>query len=428
MKEYAFRDPVHGNIYVRDATVLALIDSPEMQRLRRIRQLGAAFTSYPGAEHSRFGHSLGVYHLMGRVLDHLCQRQVVRLEPEEQTLALCAALLHDVGHGPFSHAFEKITGSDHEQRTAEVILSPATGVGQVLRQRAAAWPQRIVDLLQGAAGAGPQFVQDLLSSQLDVDRMDYLLRDSLLCGVPYGNYDLERLIYTLTVVEQGGRQRVAVSQKGLTAAEAFLLGRYFMYWNVYFHRATRSMEIILERLLARAADLVAAGREGEMGFVPPDLHPFLQRQTPTLADYLRLDEADVLYAIKRWLTAADPVLADLAARFLYRRLLHGIAVADPHLVAERQADLLAAVAAAGYSEPVYYFQLDRTAGIPYTYYVKPETDHFTPIWVLFEQGGQRTIAEIAECSDVLPSITRQVQKFNLYVPKEAAAAVAALLA
>ncbi|HYF93399.1 MAG TPA: HD domain-containing protein [Symbiobacteriaceae bacterium] len=424
MKEYVFRDPVHGNISVTDPTVFALIQSPEFQRLRRIRQLGTSFISYPGAEHTRFAHSLGVYHLMNRVLKHLTDHAIVQLDPEEHALACCAALLHDIGHGPFSHLFEKLTGQHHETWVERVIGSPETGIYQLLAGRNQDWPARITSIIAGTWDGAP-FLKELISSQLDVDRMDYLLRDSRMCGVTYGQFDLDRLIQTTTVVDG----HVVLTDKGIHSAEEFLLARYFMYWNVYFHKATRSIETVLDKMFERAVQLVRSGRREDIGFLPPSLEPILAGRAMTLAEYLQLDETDVIYAIKRWTQATDPILRDLSDRFINRRLFSGLRL-DERLgrVLERQEDIVAAVRSAGFEEPQYYYHIDKTSNLAYSYYVKPTEGGSPPLQVLVDWTRPAALREVTTMSDVLKSIaSERVTRYVLFVPKEAADAVDQIL-
>jgi HD superfamily phosphohydrolase len=424
LKEYVFRDPVHGNISVTDPTIFALIQSPEFQRLRRIRQLGTSFISYPGAEHTRFAHSLGVYHLMHRVLKHLTERGIAAIDPEEQVMACCAALLHDIGHGPFSHLFEKVTGLRHERWVERIIESPDSGIHQLLSSRNPAWPSRITSIIRGT-WEGQPFLKELISSQIDVDRMDYLLRDSQMCGVTYGQFDLERLIQTITVVDG----HIVLTDKGIHSVEEFLLARYFMYWNVYFHKATRAIETVLEKMLSRAVYLVRNGQKGQLGFLPPALAPILEGRLMTLPEYLRLDETDVLYAIKRWTEAADPILADLSGRFIDRRLFTGIRLDErlPHVL-ERQEQISQAVRAAGFTEPDSYIHLDQTSNLAYSYYVKPTEGGSPPIQVLLEWARPAELREVTAVSDVVRSIaTERVTRHVLFVPKEAEAAIEEIL-
>ncbi|MGE5675730.1 MAG: HD domain-containing protein [Mycobacterium leprae] len=424
MKEYVFRDPVHGNISVTDPTIFALIQSPEFQRLRRIRQLGTSFISYPGAEHTRFAHSLGVYHLMDRVLRHLTDRKIVAVDPEEHVMALCTALLHDIGHGPFSHLFEKLTGIRHERWVEQIIGSPESSIYQILAERNPAWPVRITAMIEGTWD-GPAYLKELISSQMDVDRMDYLLRDSRMCGVTYGQFDLDRLIQTITVVDG----HIVLSDKGIHGAEEFLLARYFMYWNVYFHKGTRSIEIILDKLLQRAVALYQAGQTAQLGFVPPALEPILAKKALSLQEYLEMDETDVIYGIKCWTRASDPVLADLSDRFINRRLFSAIRLDELLIrVLERQEEIHAAVRAAGFAEPDCYYELDQTSNVAYSYYVRPTEGGSPPIQILLDWTRSPELREVTLVSDVLKSIaTERLTRYVLYVPKEAADEVERIL-
>lgn len=424
MKEYVFRDPVHGNISVTDPTVFALIQSAEFQRLRRIRQLGTSFISYPGADHTRFAHSLGVYHVMSQVLKHLTDHGVATISPNEYSMMCCAALLHDVGHGPFSHLFEKLTGIRHERWVERIITSPESGVYQILAARDPSWPVQIASMVSGT-WVGPPFLREIISSQLDVDRMDYLLRDSKMCGVTYGQFDLQRLIQTITVADG----HLVLTDKGLHSAEEFLLARYFMYWNVYFHKATRSIETILEKLLSRAVHLVRSGDQPAVGFIPPALEPILAGRPMTLREYLNLDETDALYAIKRWTESSDPTLADLSDRFVNRRLFIGIRIDDRlSQVLERQAEIREAVRAAGFADSEYYQHIDQTSNVAYSYYVTPKEGGSPPIQIRVDWVRPAGLREVSAISDVLRPITAEPKtRYLLFVPREAAPAVERLL-
>src|SRR5690606_18867257 len=227
-----------------------------------------------------------------------------------------AALLHDVGHGPFSHALEgHLTPAlDHEDWTRRVLLEPGP-VHERLRRHSASLPGQVAGVIQGAFG-GPGWVTDLVSSQMDVDRMDYLIRDSLYTGVTYGHFDLPRLINALQI--DPATERVVCVAKGVSAIEEYLLARYFMYWQVYLHKTTRSHELMMARLWMRARDL------WQEGSLPPEeaprrLLPFL-RGDATLGEFLQIDDYDIVSAAKDWAFSSDPILADLAQRFLHRRL------------------------------------------------------------------------------------------------------------
>src|SRR5205807_9533789 len=243
MSQRIYRDPVHNIIPLRDDAegrlMMRLIDTPEFQRLRRIKQLGLGLYTYQGAEHSRFTHSLGAFHLMSRVLDRLGEKH--KFDARDRAAARAAALLHDVGHGSFSHVMEKVLGFHHETMTARAVSSPETEIGQVLGSYSAELPARVASIVEGTFR--PAALAQLVSSQLDVDRMDYLLRDSLMTGAKYGLYDLEWIINALQIDEQG--DRIYVAARGVYAVEEYLQARYYMFRQVYFHRTLRSAEAVL---------------------------------------------------------------------------------------------------------------------------------------------------------------------------------------
>jgi len=251
LSERIYRDPVHNIIRLRTDSsegelMMRLIDTPEFQRLRRIKQLGLGLYTYQGAEHSRFTHSLGAFHLMTRVLDRLSEKHSIN--EQDHTAARAAALLHDVGHGSFSHVMEKVLGLHHEKWTVEVVLSEATEIGQQLRSYSADLPEKVAAIIEGKFQ--PAALGQLVSSQLDVDRMDYLLRDSLMTGAKYGIYDLEWIINALSIDEQ--HDRIFVAARGLYAVEEYLQARYYMFRQVYFHRTLRSAEAVLSDPTSRS--------------------------------------------------------------------------------------------------------------------------------------------------------------------------------
>ncbi len=251
LSEKIYRDSVHNIIRLKtdDAAgklLARLIDTAEFQRLRRIKQLGLALFAYQAAEHSRFTHSLGALHLATRTLEKL--KLKYEISAETQIAVRCAALLHDIGHGAFSHVIETILNFHHEQFTIEAVLSEETEVGQVLREFSADLPENVAAIVRG--DFRPMALAQLVSSQLDVDRMDYLLRDSLMTGAKYGIYDLEWIIKSLEIDEENDRLYVAA--RGIYAVEDYLQARYYMFRQVYFHRTLRSAEAILKSLLRRA--------------------------------------------------------------------------------------------------------------------------------------------------------------------------------
>jgi HD superfamily phosphohydrolase len=246
------RDPLWNNITLDDLAI-RLVDTRAFQRLRYVRQLGLAYLVYPGATHTRFEHALGTWHLAGRTIELLQGRGEIKAEHElEARIVATAALLHDIGHYPFSHALEEI-GAPHHEDVAGALLTRGE-IADVLRQHVAEdAPERVVELIRGKS-ASP--LQGLISGSLDLDKIEYLKRDALMCGVPYGEIDVDRLIHSLTLVRDPatGRSVVGVSEKGLSALESLLFAKYQMYRNVYWHHAVRSATAMYKRLVADAIE------------------------------------------------------------------------------------------------------------------------------------------------------------------------------
>jgi HD superfamily phosphohydrolase len=391
--------------------MVRLIDCREFQRLRRIKQLGLALYTYQGAEHSRFTHSLGVLHLMTRVLDRLGEKY--EISQQARAAARAAALLHDIGHGPFSHVMEKVLGFHHEAWTVRAVQSEETEVGRELRAFSAELPESISRIIEGRFQ--PAALAQLVSSQLDVDRMDYLLRDSLMTGAKYGNYDLEWIVNAIEVDE--ANDRIYVSARGLYAVEEYLQARYYMFRQVYFHRTLRSAEAVLRSALRRALELIAEG--GDVWRAPGTAFEKILASAPlTLADHMELDDAEVTFHLKQWQRAGDPVLADLSRRFVGRRLFKAIDLDMPE--AERADFLDAARTAVGRMgfDPAYYFIEDHAGDVPYySYYTAEGAEPKSLIYV--EDGYARPrVREISEVSDAVRGL-RRYQLHRVCFPPEA---------
>lgn len=251
----SIRDPIHGFIRA-DPLESALINSRAVQRLRFIRQLGLTYMVFPGAEHSRFSHALGAMELAGRVYDALADKGAGLLPPGrdalERRLVRVAALLHDVGHAPFSHSAEELFagGIDHEEMTRR-LLDHHEVAGAFERLGRGVTAERVAALLAGAGSGVDRLLSQVISGELDVDKMDYLLRDSLFCGVRYGSYDLERLLDTMLPLEDpaGGSWVIGVDEGGVHALEALVLARYYMFTQVYFNVTGKALELHLSRWL-----------------------------------------------------------------------------------------------------------------------------------------------------------------------------------
>src|SRR6266699_2790094 len=424
MSERIYRDPVHNIIRLRTDSdegelMMRLIDTPEFQRLRRIKQLGLGLYTYQGAEHSRFTHSLGAFHLMTRVLDRLSERYTIAAAAH--TAARAAALLHDVGHGSFSHVMEKVLGFHHESWTVKVVLSEDTEIGQLLAAYAPDLARDVAAIIEGRFH--PAALGQLVSSQLDVDRMDYLLRDSLMTGAKYGIYDLEWIINALAIDEEG--DRIYVAARGLFAVEEYLQARYYMFRQVYFHRTLRSAEAVLRSIIRRALQLVEAGKS--VWYAPGTaFEKVLRRNSLTITEYLEVDDSDVLFHVKQWQRSTDAILADLSRRFTGRRLFKAIDLDMP--LAEQPEFLSAArdcVMRAGY-DPDYYFIEDRASDVPYyNYYTAAGVEPKSLIYV--EDGYARPcIREITEVSEVVRGLQRGYELHRVCFPAEVKTEVYAL--
>jgi HD superfamily phosphohydrolase len=287
------RDPLWNNIQV-DPLTLRLVDTPVFQRLRYVRQLGLAYLVYPGATHTRFEHALGTYHLARVVLAQLDERGAMAgVARDDCLIARAAALLHDVGHYPFSHALEEIGATHHEEVARPLITHGA--VADVLRAEIADdAPERVLALIRGESRSA---LQGLVSGSLDLDKIEYLKRDALMCGVPYGEIDVDRLLNALVVVPEPetGRPAIGVHEKGLSALESLLFAKYQMYRNVYWHHAVRSATAMYKRLVDDALAAGALDPRGLATFTDEGLLHHLETHAPS------------------------PLLAGLRERRLYKR-------------------------------------------------------------------------------------------------------------
>lgn len=404
------RDAVHGLVSFEaeeEQVIPELMDTPEVQRLRRIRQLGVASYAFPGAEHTRFAHAVGAAHVMKLFLARLRQihgelpfwQQVTSERAQE---ALAAALLHDVGHGPLSHLFEDaITGSaHHEEWTERIVLDPSTGVNKVLAAVDPSLPERVAALVRGE-NALP-YLARAVSGTLDVDRCDYLLRDAHSTGVRYGVFDLDWLFRSLCFAhaERGKAPGLAIDgAKGLPAIEAFILGRLFMFQQVYLHKATRAAEWMIRTVLGHASAVVADGTR--LAGTPRAIEVAAHGHAPSLSDYLELDDAVLSIAMRAWEDAKDEPLADIARRVRQRQLFKTYELfGEQALPAGRQHALEIAqdIARSRGVNPKLYVGLDVATDTPFG----ADAD---PLMVVFAKGPPRPLSEV---SFLLARLTGQV--------------------
>ena len=309
------KDPVHSYIHIHYEVIWNCLDSKEFQRLRRIRQLGGDFQVYPTAEHSRFSHSLGVYEIVRRMVTEV-KSLCVELTEYEKVCVMLAGLLHDVGHGPFSHAFEHITNHSHEEYTAKIILGN-TELNAILRAVSEKLPLDIVSIIQHTHEN--DILNQIVSGQLDADRMDYLLRDSYFTATSYGQFDLERILRTMRVRKTNeGRKVIVVKYTGIHSVEDYIMARYQMYWQVYYHPVARSYEAVFIQLFNRLKDIFKVDKDYFEDMKV--LIPFLEKSEVSVEEYFKLDENSLLYCCALIQDKEDKIAADLAKRLQNRRL------------------------------------------------------------------------------------------------------------
>lgn len=309
------KDPVHSYIHIHYEVIWNCLDSKEFQRLRRIRQLGGDFQVYPTAEHSRFSHSLGVYEIVRRMVTEV-KSLCVELTEYEKVCVMLAGLLHDVGHGPFSHAFENITNHSHEEYTAKIILGN-TELNAILRVVSKRLPEDIVSIIQHTHEN--DILNQIVSGQLDADRMDYLLRDSYFTATSYGQFDLERILRTMRVRKTAeGRKVIVVKYTGIHSVEDYIMARYQMYWQVYYHPVARSYEAVFIQLFNRLKDIFKEDKDYFEDMKV--LVPFLEKSEVSVDEYFKLDENSLLYCCALIQDKEDKIAADLARRLQNRNL------------------------------------------------------------------------------------------------------------
>ena len=403
VEEKVFKDPVHRYIHVRDRVIWDVIGTSEFQRLRRIKQLGTTYLVFHGAEHSRFHHSLGVYEIVRRIIDDGFNSRP-EWNNEERLVTMCAALLHDLGHGPFSHAFEKVFDLDHEQFTQAILLGD-TEVNAVLRRVAPDFPQKVADII--GKTYPDKLVVSLISSQIDADRMDYLQRDAYFTGVSYGHFDMERILRVMRPTEE----QAVIKYSGMHAVEDYIMSRYQMYWQVYFHPVSRSAEVILMKILHRAKQL------HESGYIfkqePVHFRSFFDK-TFVLEDYIALDESILLTYFQMWMKEDDAILSDLCYRFINRRLFQ-YAEFDPATEYRKIGELEQLFKEAGI-DPAYYLVTDSSSDLPYDFYGPGEENERLPIYLQMRNGD---LSELSRSSDVVDAISgKRRTDHKIYFPED----------
>ena len=400
-KRKIINDPVFGFLTIPNELIYDVLQHPYVQRLSRIKQLGLSYLVYPGAVHTRFGHSIGAMHLMQEAITSL-RTKGVEISEEESTAAQIAILLHDIGHGPFSHVLEHtiVNGVTHEDISLMMMMRINEDLGGRLDTAIAIFKNEYPK----------HFLHQLISSQLDVDRMDYLCRDSFFTGVQEGRVASERLLKMLDVRDD----RLVVQVKGIYSVEKFLVARRLMYWQVYLHKTSVAAEQHLIKILSRAKELAHSGKEL---FSAPALRYFLYQNvsfldfgthSEALAQYALLDDNDVLSAIKAWISSDDKVLSLLSESFINRQLFRGELVDEP-LTKEEAEELnhhFAKTLDLSPEDASYLWS--EHVSTSNTYSEKAET-----IDILYSDGTVRDIADASEILD-LAALTRKPIKRYLF--------------
>jgi len=313
-KRKIINDPVHGFIILPTSFIFDLLEHPYMQRLRRIKQLGLTSLVYPGATHSRFQHALGAMHLMGLAIENIRQKGTLITDEEAEAVTI-AILLHDIGHGPFSHALEESLINDVSHEDVSLLLM------HDLNRESGGKLDLALEIFNNRYHK--KFLHQLVSGQLDMDRMDYLMRDSFYAGVVEGTIGSERIIKMLNVVND----QLVVEAKGIYSIEKFLISRRLMYWQVYFHKTVIAAENLLVRVLQRAREVAASDKSLVM---TPSIGYFLRnrvsgkdlkkQQSEVLKFFISLDDDDIMVSIKSWTHHPDKLLSVLSGNLISRKL------------------------------------------------------------------------------------------------------------
>jgi len=404
-KRKIINDPVYGFVSIPTDFIFDIVQHKYVQRLRYIKQVSMTHLVYPGALHTRFQHALGAMHLMGLALDTL-QAKDVEITPEERESAMIAILLHDIGHGPFSHSLENtlVEGVSHELISVMLMDELDRHFGGRLQMAKAIFNNEYPKT----------FLHQLVSSQLDTDRMDYLNRDSFFTGVSEGVISFDRIIKMFNVVDN----EIVVEQKGIYSVEKFLIARRLMYWQVYLHKAVLSAEGMLIQILRRAKELYQVGENMP---VLPSLEHFLRNKLDRyqfesdkvhLQNFARMDDVDILAAIKTWTIHKDPVLSELCNRLVNRDLYHTelMDTAPESYFLDHLKELAKEHLNVGDADISYFVWKQEVVNSAY------EQEH-DPIRILMKDGSVQDISRASDLSNI-EVLSNKVKKYAISFPKE----------
>ncbi len=383
-----FRDPIHGYIHFDDANLYKLVESKEMQRLKRIYQLGGSFQVFPTAEHSRFSHSIGAYQIVSRIIDEVDGIKNA-LTALDQIVLKTAVLLHDLGHGPFSHAFEMVHKIKHEEYTKAIINSNSE-VNKILKAIDPKLPSLLSQVYEGKYKN--EIVNQLVSSQLDADRMDYLLRDAYFCGTPYGSFDIGRILRVMMV----NKGKIVFKESGIPAIEDYLVGRYHMYKQVYLHPRSLSFELILVGMIKRFIELKQQKYKFKSDYA--GIECLVSNSKITTNEYHDLDDNLIYFYAKQMMKEKDPILSELATRFIDRKLLDHISVKN-----EKEASAIEKqVTKKGYNKNYFVYKEHLIAEVYKKYGVKDNQE----ILILKKDGK---IVPLVKASAIVAALNHEAQ-------------------
>lgn len=393
-------DPIYGFITIPDQLIAQIIDHPYFQRLRRITQMGCAHIVFPGARHTRFEHALGCLHLMQKAIRVLRLKGINISKEEEQALQI-AILLHDIGHGPYSHTLEKalIKKTSHEELSLHFI--------KALNDQFNGQLDLAIQLFQGDHPR--QFLNQLIAGQLDIDRLDYLRRDSFYAGVAEGNINSERIISMFDVVND----QLVIDAKGIYSIENFLIARRLMYWQAYMHKTCVSAEIMLRHILQRASELC----DNQYDIATGHLQRFLTKQNnphdeqQLFTDFSQLDDVDILYHVKKWASHDDQVISLLCNGFLNRKLLK-IKISNddqlPDYVTDIQNEFMKQKNISK-RDIGYFISQGKLTNVAYN-------ADYQPIKILLKDGSLKDVAEASDQLN-LKALAKPVTKYYYCYPK-----------
>lgn len=396
-EQKVMRDPIHEYIHVDYQVIWDSINSKEFQRLRRIHQMGTSYQVYHTAEHSRFSHSLGVYEIIRRMVYEVKGLDDYLSEYEKITIML-AGLCHDLGHGPFSHFFESVIKPDHEKISAKILLEDSD-IHSVLIRYDEDLPNNIVAVLNHTHPN--KVLTRMISSQLDADRMDYLLRDAYFTGTSYGHFDLERILRTLRVVDH----QLVVKESGVHSVEDYIMARYHMYWQVYYHPTSRSIEAILYAFFNRLKDLM--NEDSSYCDTYPMFKFISNKGEITIQEHYKLDETSCFYGFQCAQDDEDTILSDFAHRIIERKLFDYMDITSSSDYELKKQELIQH----GYN-PEYYLYLDKAEKRPYS----PYSEDDSQIMILMPD---KTIKELSQVSVIVSAIVfgKQKSENKIFFPK-----------